>query len=42
MGSNDPASVFAGWSGACTGTAPCTITMSNSATINLQATFNKQ
>ena len=32
-------SVFAGWSGACTGTAPCKVTMST--TKNVTATFNR-
>ncbi|MER2562694.1 MAG: hypothetical protein ABTQ32_18350 [Myxococcaceae bacterium] len=34
----DPLSTFAGWSGACTGTGPCTVTMSSARTVT--ATFN--
>lgn len=34
----DPGSTFAGWSGACSGTGPCTITMNANKTVT--ATFN--
>jgi hypothetical protein len=33
-----PGSTFAGWSGGCSGTAPCTVTLNTSATVT--ATFN--
>jgi hypothetical protein len=29
-----PGSIFAGWNGACTGTGPCTVTMTQAATVN--------